>query len=51
MRSVDRERVVEAVERALREVVAWSTPATDDEWRADAETVADAALATMELSR
>jgi len=42
--AADRERVVQAVERAMREVLRDSTAGTDGEWRADAERVADAAL-------
>lgn len=40
----DRERVVQAVEQEMRRVLELSVASTDQEWRRDAETVADAAL-------
>jgi hypothetical protein len=43
-----REAVVRAVEQALRERFASSAPSSDQEWRADAEAVADAALKALE---
>lgn len=50
-RGPNREAVVQAVERALRERFASSAPSTDQEWRMDAEAVADAALATVRTER
>ena len=41
----DVERVTAAVEGALRQRFAYSAPATDEEWRRDAQHVAKAALA------
>ena len=49
--AVDRDQVVAAVEQTLRRAFASSAPATDAEWRADAEMVADAALAALEHRR
>ncbi len=46
-RSTDRERVVRAVERALREAFAHSSPTTPAGWREDAEAIADAALSAV----
>ncbi len=43
----ERERVLQAVERAMREVLRDSTAGTDGEWREDAERVADAALGAI----
>jgi hypothetical protein len=45
----DREAVIEAVERVLRERFTHSAPHDDREWRRDAEAVADAAVAALPL--
>lgn len=49
MTNPDREAVIEAVERVMRERFAASVPNDDDsaEWRREAEAVADAALAVL----
>ena len=43
-----REAAIRAVERAMRDRLQWSVADTPQEWRADAEAVADAALAALD---
>lgn len=43
-----RDAVIEAVERAMRDRFRWSVPLYNDDWRQDAEVVADAALRAIE---
>jgi hypothetical protein len=37
----DREQIVTTIEAELRRLYRWSAPTTDQEWREDAEAVAD----------
>jgi hypothetical protein len=48
MDDATRETVVKAVEDVMRERMQWSVPLADEDWRADAEAVADAALTAIE---
>jgi hypothetical protein len=42
-----RDAIVDAIEGALRDAVKASVPTTDEEWRADAQVIADAAIAAL----
>jgi hypothetical protein len=48
MADATREAVSHAVEQVMRERMQWSVPLSDEDWRKDAEAVADAALHAIE---